>query len=139
MVTRRDAGSAAIVLGIAATLTACTAGSGFAVLDRPAGADDVLPFELPDSASHEVEVEVESIRFAAEHDDERLYLARGVTADAICLVVVPRDPDGWSIGCGALGGLDSVQTPAGAYTIRIDGAPVPPGETELTANLSVIG
>lgn len=81
----------------------------------------------------------ESIRFATEHRSEELFLAKGVTSDAICLVVVPQQHEDWSIGCGAIGGRTTVQTPAGPYTIRTDGTPIPDGETELTANLSVIG
>ncbi|KRC59043.1 hypothetical protein ASE14_14695 [Agromyces sp. Root81] len=126
-----------VTVGTVVMLAACAPGSGFAVLDRSAGPDDELPFELPDSAAENVDLD--SIRFSTEYEGERLYLAKGVTADAVCLLVVPEDHDDWSIGCGSTDGTIAVETAAGPYSIRPDGAPIPEGDTELTPNLSVVG
>jgi len=126
-----------VAVGTVVMLAACAPGSGFAVLDRAPGPDDELPFELPDSAAENVDVR--SIRFATEYEGERLYLAEGVTAETVCLLVVPEDHDDWSIGCGSPAGALTVETPAGPYTIRPDGVPLPEGDTELTPNVSVIG
>ena len=69
------ASTVASIAFVALALSGCiAAGSGFAVLDRDAEPEDVLPSGLPDFSDEDVEPS--SSRFVSEHDGDELYLAK---------------------------------------------------------------
>jgi hypothetical protein len=108
-------------------------GSGFAVLDRPAEARDVLPAELPDS--EDLIFDPESARFVAEDDDRQLYLASD-GASGICLLVYEADPVPF-VGCSE-GRWLGLEGRGYEYEVRADGMPASEGAIALSPNVYAV-
>ena len=126
------AGTVALSMFLALALSGCIGvGSGFAVLDRDAEPEDVLPSGLPDFSDEDVEPS--SSRFVGEHDGDQLYLAKSKDG-GICLLVAPENPRDWVMGCGAGIAVD-VGGPSGNYLVRPDAAPAPEDSVRISPNV----
>lgn len=137
--TLKVASVAAVALSVVLGLTGCFgsgsgSGLGFAVLDAAADPGDTLPTDLPDDAYDGLDPA--SSRFVAEHEGDRLFLAKGENA-TICLVVYPDNRD-WVIGCSRGDGSGTVSSRSRSYGVRPDAAPAPEGAKEISPNVFVI-
>jgi hypothetical protein len=134
---RAAVGAGAIVAIVVLGLTACS-GSGFSVLDRDAEPSDALPADLPDSVSDSLVPS--SVRFAGTSADDLIYVAKGVESasyggESVCLLIYQEQSKEWSSVCGH--GPIRVGDGFRSYTLRIDGAPVPDGAVQVSANVFV--
>lgn len=128
------AASASIALVV--LLSGCTFGERYAIFDREAEPSDAPPPEL---ANQELQgIDVESLRFATEHEGDRLYLAKGSDGMGICLLIDgPRD-DGVSSACSGGSWVGAKGPGPHEYHVHSDGTPLPDDVyTDLTENISV--
>jgi hypothetical protein len=124
----------AIVVAVAVigALAACTSGSGYSDLDRPATSADVLPADLPADAFDDLDID--GIRYVGRHDGHTFYLAQGEQRPGVCLGI-DLDAESWVVGCGVdvtVGGIGVTAT-----VIR-DGAVVHEGGTLVGNNVVVL-
>lgn len=78
----------------------------------------------------------DTIRFVADDDGDRLYLAKEADG-GVCLAIV-RDAYDWWSGCGADGGQFQVEDPPRTYVVRPDGSSEPDGGRRISENVFVI-
>lgn len=117
-------------------LCGCTLGPQYGILDRAPEPRDALPSDL---VGRELDdIVVESLRFATEHDGNRLYVANGRDEMEICLLVDGPGDDDSMFGCS--GGTWVVVTTSGrGYHLHPDGTPLPDDAyTDLTENISIV-
>ncbi|GAA2044336.1 hypothetical protein GCM10009819_34120 [Agromyces tropicus] len=136
MATWRRLGAIGGTTMAAVALAGCSmAGVGFSDLDRAVRAGD----ELPSSAQATLQdsVDLSSSRYVGEDGDLRLWLARGLTPDSVCLVMVSLNGEAGS-GCGGPGGVavGGMGIEGGAeLVVQPDGLPVPAGAVVISENV----
>ena len=124
----------AIVVAVAVigALAACTPGSGYSDLDRPATSADVPPDDIPAHAFDNLDAD--SIRYVGSHEGHTFYLAQAEPLPEVCLAI-DLDTESWVVGCGTgltVGGIGVTAT-----VIR-DGDVVPEGGTLVGNNVVVL-
>lgn len=140
LTTRRQQASALLAaasIALLVLLSGCTFGEDYeryAIFDREAEPIDAPSSELADQDLYDVD----SLRFAAEYEGDRLYLAKGSDPrGGICLLVDGPGEDGVSVACS--GGSWVEMKGRHDYHVHPDsGVPLPDdGYTDLTENISV--
>lgn len=93
-----------------AVLTGCASSppedeAHYADLARAADERDVLPSAV-ETTQDGVEVDVETVRLAAENDGTLVFLARGTQGgeDSVCLVLTGPGDEDWGLTCSIVGG-----------------------------------
>lgn len=110
----------------------------FAVLDQEPTLEDSLPAEVVKDQLHGFDVD--SLRFGAEYEGDRVYLAKGDEPNGgICVLIVGPDVQSISTACSG-GSWVGIEGPGShLYHIHSDASPSPlDGYTDLTDNISVM-
>ena len=117
-------------IAVAVLLLAGCVGERFSDLEGPATADDVLPADLPDYASEEIDAD--SVRYVGEHEGRTFYLALR-DPSGIC-VIVYQSSEQWVSGCGGMGNV-SVYDGTVTASVVPDGSPVPENGIRIGNNI----
>lgn len=111
--------AATILVGVMASLSACSSQTGIAALEREATPEDALPAEVALSET----INLDSARFLVSHEQNRYFAAVASTTTDACIIVVPHhDSSEWFAGCGLMGGSDVIvtaSTTAGSRTASL--------------------
>lgn len=124
-------------IAVLVLLSGCAIGEfdGYPIFDSETVPADEPPAELADQVLHGIDID--SLRFAAEYEGDRLYLAKGSEPEGgICLLVDGPEINGVSSACSEGGwvGFEGEHK----YHVHPDGAPLPDdGYTALTENIAV--
>lgn len=90
----------AVLIGI--TLTGCSDPTSAAVYEGEQTEKDRLPQSVVDDSEAET-YDLDSARFLGNAKERDFYAVRA--EDGMnCIAMVPQDPKGWHVGCGAGGG-----------------------------------
>lgn len=125
------------VLGLAGCTAATEPPERYSVFQRTPTAEDTVPAAVEGG---QTKIERKETRYIGEHDDKRLWIARGPSMEGIdvCLVVYP-DSAPWFIGCGGPAGVTVSGTDHDEYHLVPDGATPPEDATVISENVYVIG
>lgn len=123
-----------IAFGSVAVLAGCTSAGSYEIFEREPEVLDEFPADLPMDAFGKLLPD--TVRFVADDDSNRLYLAKDADG-GVCLAVVRDDIDFWS-GCGGGGGVFEVTNPERTYFVRPDGSSLPDDARRISANVSVV-